>query len=201
MRELAALQAGETRDETDRYEVKVYLGDIRELLALVENPRTLTEWQHTVHSLAKSKGWWDEKNEQEQEVEKQLAGIALLHVGLSKQLEALRRGVVSNSAAFRFDADFVQRQANLSPRQVSMLAKLALIHSEITEAVEAVLDGDEQVRIGENGKPEGVAIEVADAAIRCLDFCGGYELDMEAAVQLKHSYNATRSVKHGGKLA
>lgn len=32
---LAALQGDETRDETDRYQVPVYLGDVRALLAVV----------------------------------------------------------------------------------------------------------------------------------------------------------------------
>lgn len=50
-------------------------------------------------------------------------------------------------------------------------------------------------------KPEGVPIELADAIIRMMDFCGENNIDIEYAVRLKMAYNKTRSYRHGGKLA
>lgn len=46
-------------------------------------------------------------------------------------------------------------------------------------------------------KPEGVAVELADAVIRIADLCGHLEIDLEAAITLKMEYNETRPFKHG----
>ena len=49
---------------------------------------------------------------------------------------------------------------------------VALIHSELSEALEEYRCSRPMVWYGENGKPEGIAIELLDAVIRILDFCG-----------------------------
>lgn len=46
-------------------------------------------------------------------------------------------------------------------------------------------------------KPEGIAVEVIDALIRILDWCGKEGVDVEALVKEKHEYNKTRPYKHG----
>lgn len=46
-------------------------------------------------------------------------------------------------------------------------------------------------------KPEGIAVEMADALIRILDWFGSEGLDVEAIVKEKHEYNKTRPYKHG----
>lgn len=48
-------------------------------------------------------------------------------------------------------------------------------------------------------KPEGEAVELADAMIRILDYCGYKGWDIEKIVQAKHDYNKTRPARHGGK--
>ena len=48
-------------------------------------------------------------------------------------------------------------------------------------------------------KPEGVPSELADVIIRVLDLADAYGIDIGAAVVEKINYNATRSLRHGGK--
>lgn len=79
--------------------------------------------------------------------------------------------------------------------------KLALIHSEISEALEAYRSNEMVTRISESGKPEGFAVELADAVIRILDLCGYLRIDLESEIELKHNYNTTRPYRHGDKKA
>lgn len=76
---------------------------------------------------------------------------------------------------------------------------VALIHSEISEALEEFRDGKPPVYHAENGKPEGLAVELADAIIRILDYCGHAGIDMDAILREKHEYNKSRPYRHGGK--
>lgn len=50
-------------------------------------------------------------------------------------------------------------------------------------------------------KPEGEAVELADAVIRVADWFGRHGWSMEAVVRAKNAFNATRGHRHGGKLA
>lgn len=75
--------------------------------------------------------------------------------------------------------------------------KIALIHSELSEALEGYRTGDGNFYVDENGKPEGVAVELIDALIRILDLCGNYFIDVDGIIEKKHNYNANRPRKHG----
>jgi len=68
---------------------------------------------------------------------------------------------------------------------------LCLIHSEVSEALEAFRNHD----------MDNFAEELADVAIRLMDAAEGYGIDLEAEIVKKHEYNKTRSYRHGGKAA
>lgn len=68
---------------------------------------------------------------------------------------------------------------------------IALMHSELSEAVEAYRKGDEG----------HVVEELADVLIRVFDLCAVRGYDLEKAVLTKMAFNKTRPYRHGGKLA
>lgn len=68
-------------------------------------------------------------------------------------------------------------------------AMLALIHSEVSEAVEAWREDE----------GEHFAEELADVVIRVLDVATGLGIDMDVAVAQKLAKNRQRAHRHGGK--
>lgn len=81
----------------------------------------------------------------------------------------------------------------------SSLEIYALIHSEISEGVEEVRKGTDPIYY-EGPKPQGELIELADAVVRIMDYCGYKGWDLESAIKLKMDYNETRPYRHGKKL-
>lgn len=79
-------------------------------------------------------------------------------------------------------------------------ALMALIHSEVSEAVEAYRErGTVCGWTRDDGKGEGVPAELADVLIRVADVAGLYGIDLEDAVRRKLDFNKTRPHRHGGK--
>jgi NTP pyrophosphatase (non-canonical NTP hydrolase) len=94
---------------------------------------------------------------------------------------------------------------------------MALLHSEVSEALEAYrnwgmedvtdrcgcgIDLADQATVGEIGhrcKPEGVGSEFADILVRLLDDCERWGIDLEYEFKRKMQYNDTRAYRHGGK--
>lgn len=73
---------------------------------------------------------------------------------------------------------------------------VALCHSELSEALEADRRGEELAE-ERDGKPEGVAVEMADCLIRILDWFGRVGIDPEIVVEEKVAYNRGRPYRHG----
>ena len=87
----------------------------------------------------------------------------------------------------------------------NLYEQVALMHSELSEAVEELRNGRGVTEVyyneGKPGKPEGFPVELADVLIRIFDAAGRYGIDLTAAVDVKLKYNQSRPYRHGGKKA
>lgn len=105
----------------------------------------------------------------------------------------VQRAVHGNSVEHGFWDDYPQ---DLNADQVA--AKLALIHSEISEALEAVRDNyPESQKIAVTGQFEE---ELADAVIRIMDLAEYTGVDVAKALIEKAVYNRSRPFKHGKSI-
>lgn len=68
---------------------------------------------------------------------------------------------------------------------------IALMHSELSEALEAIRN---------NKEIDAIAEEMADCCIRIFDFCGSFHIDLEKAILDKMEFNEIRPHKHGKKF-
>lgn len=80
---------------------------------------------------------------------------------------------------------------------LSIPAKLALIHSEVSEALEDHRKGRTEMYFEPDGKPCGFPSELADIAIRLGDIAWQANVDLNEAVKAKMTYNKGRPFMHG----
>jgi NTP pyrophosphatase (non-canonical NTP hydrolase) len=66
---------------------------------------------------------------------------------------------------------------------------IALMHSELSEALEAVRKDLKDEKLPHRS---GEEVELADLLIRVFDYAGAYGLDLDGAVSEKRAYNRTR---------
>ena len=132
---------------------------------------TLNEWAKEIHDNAVAHGWWED--------DRSLSEILMLIVSeLAEALEEARAGRPMVWHMCTYDG---------KPCDV--------------DDCTAGEDDDGDCAVGRRyEKPEGIAVEVIDALIRILDWCGKEGLDVDALVREKHEYNKTRPYKHGKKF-
>lgn len=90
----------------------------------------------------------------------------------------------------------------LTPTEIA--AKIALVHSEVSEALEEVRRPEwpppsESWISPSDDKPLGFPTELADVVIRVFDLAVHMGIDIEKEIVRKMAYNETRLHRHGGK--
>lgn len=106
----------------------------------------------------------------------------------------------NKAKGFWEDRETLPKLASLTGYETEVVQKafnaqmLSLIHSEISEALEA-----DRKDLMDDKLPhrKGLEVELADAAIRIFDMAGGLGMDLGGAIQEKLEYNTTRPFKHG----
>lgn len=145
-----------------------------------------------------------------------LTTVGISHVSVA--LEILGRACFRNSDAHGWYEELwrgTDQNPKASLAQRNFGEVIALIHSEITEALESHRNHEpalwykhKQPEVdsssaynadGVIGKAEGIAAEFADAIIRIMDYCGAYDIPIAEALINKHLYNFGRPYRHGGK--
>lgn len=119
---------------------------------------------------------------------------ALSTLGHKSHANAVTKGFYADYERVRSRLGSAQDRAFLD--NLWRLARLALVHSEISEAVEAIRDGSVSGTTV-NGKPEGLPAELADAVIRIAGFAAHQGIDLDKAIRDKSAYNETRPQGHG----
>lgn len=112
-------------------------------------------------------------------------GFLLLPVVLEQAAEVLVQQCHGAALAAGWWKDGLDGKSN----RLHFSNKLALIHSEISEAMEGDRKGLKDDKLPHRDMRE---VELADAVIRIFDLAGGYDMDIAGAIAEKMAFNAVR---------
>jgi NTP pyrophosphatase (non-canonical NTP hydrolase) len=118
-----------------------------------------------------------------------------------KDINTLAKEVYTNAISKGFWGDGLENPYEVAHRTFG--EKIALIHSELSEALEEYRNGrglnETYFVVSNPAKPEGIPSELADAIIRIFDLAQACNIDLEKAISVKMKYNVGRPFMHGGK--
>jgi len=144
---------------------------------------SIKQLQKEIHKNNVEAGWWDAQDPTP--ARKMASTIALMHMELSQALEKVRKGEEIDLM------DVYQKMDLCLNKDVcdEHLIKLALIHSEISEATEYHLSGENDSHLTHR---KGEEVELCDAAIRIADYAESKGYDLESGIAEKREYNKKR---------
>lgn len=144
---------------------------------------SIKKLQKEIHKNNVEAGWWDEQ--EPTKARKTASAIALMHLELSQALEKVRKGEdIELMKVF-------ERMTLCIDKEVcdEYLIKLALMHSEISEATEYHLSGENDSHLTER---KGEEVELCDAVIRIADYAESKGYNLESGIAEKREYNKKR---------
>lgn len=163
-----------------------------ELQTAFARPMTIRDWQSFIHKWANDKGWWDPSAEEQKAIH------VLVNAGWDEKRAyavvfgnhiAIKKTALQISEAVEAIEEI--RKPGFDPREIYFIDG----GMKAPYPVEAVVSG----RWKDVPKPEGYPVELGDELIRILDQGEYHGIDLQAVVELKMRYNATRAHRHGGK--
>lgn len=144
---------------------------------------SIKKLQESIHKDNVDAGWWDDK--ETNEATAVASAIGMMHLVLSKSLEKVRKGGSINLDDIHKDIDLCMNRDT----DDSMLVKIALMHSELSEATEYHLSGKNDDHLPDR---KGEEVELADLVIRVLDYAEKKGYNIEEAIKEKREYNKHR---------
>lgn len=144
---------------------------------------------------AERDGHWTENVLTENPVEGRI-NVSVSHADSLTELSFILANAVEAKGFGLDDAD------PESPHFNEMIStKLMLAVGELAEAQEELRAGHSYAEVYEkDGKPEGFAVEIADAIYRLLHLAAALGIDIGLVLLEKHEFNLTRPYKHGKKF-
>lgn len=118
--------------------------------------------------------------------------------GFWDSMDSSLKGI--NSQFAYCDTDDMENAINAqykATKDAFIAQKIALIQSELSEALEAMRKGDYTENGYGVGKKDSFADELIDAVVRIFDLGGELGIDLDAQLAFKLAYNAQRESKHG----
>ena len=146
----------------------------------------IKQFAQEVHKTAVDKGWWENR-----------------YVGLIEEWEGyLQTASPKDVPGEGLIEETIRALGTAGERNIGEAVLLVVTVLDDAYTKYKDIEGNiEAVDIAHDSKPRGVPVELADAIIRLFDFCVGFGIDIEWALELKAEYNKIRPYRHGNRRA